>query len=104
MVSKGGQSSNGSRLLSTTLCASRDEKSSVFTPEPATAPLPSSGVPEGLPLRRKVSVTGWNAEEEGVIFCESFGIDDWDVRLGRGVHLKRVLIWAAANQCSIYLG
>jgi hypothetical protein len=87
MVSKSGQGSNGSRLLSTSLCATRDEKSCVFTPESATAPLPSSSVPEGLPLRREVSVTSWNAEEEGVIFCESFGIDDWDVRLGRGVHL-----------------
>ena len=87
MVSERRQSSNSSALLSTTLCSRGDEYTSILSPETTTAPLPSSSVPEGLPLRGEVSKTCWNAEEEGVVCRKGRGVDHRVAGFGGGVHL-----------------
>lgn len=89
MVCQSRHSSNSRALLSTTGGATRNEDTSVLAPVSTLSPLASSGVPERLPLSGEVAVTGWNTEEEGVIFFELGGVDDRDVGgLGGCVHLR----------------
>lgn len=76
-----------SRLLTTTGGARGDEKSSIFAPVCASAPLLSGGIPEGLPLGREVAITSGNTEKEGIVFLEGSGIRNWVAGFGRGMHL-----------------
>lgn len=87
MMGERTHSSQRRTLLSTTLCASRDEDTSVFTPVAASSPLAAGGVPESLPLCREVAVAGGDAEEEGVVGLEGLGVDDWVFGFGWCVHL-----------------
>ena len=87
MVRQGAHTGQGRALLPAALGPSRDEEAGVFTPVATGGPLLTGGIPEGLPLGRKVAVAGGDAEEEGVIALESVGGDGGDVEFWGGVHL-----------------
>jgi hypothetical protein len=63
-------------------------------PEATSRPLLAGGVPKSLPLGREVSVTGRDAEEEGIVLLELGRVGEGlDVGvLGRGVHLGQDLL------------
>ena len=88
MVDEGAHGRNGSGLLATAKGTRRDEDTNVFTPEATGGPDTARFVPEGLPLRREVSVAGGNTHEDGVVLEEGVGFSDGVVRLGRSVHLR----------------
>lgn len=92
VVSDGGHGGNAGRLLSTTLGGGRDEETSELAGVGTSGPLLTGAVPEGLPLGREVTVSGWDTEEESVVLLEDLGVDDWD-RLGLwwSVHLSEDL-------------
>jgi len=84
--------SNDSALLSTTGRRARDEDAGIFAPVSTGTPLASGRVPEGLPLSWEVTITGGNAEQECIVALESLGIGDWNIGLGRSVHLEIMLV------------
>ena len=92
VVCHGRHSGNDRALLSTTRGTGRDEDTGVFAIISTGAPLAASGIPESLPLSWEVTITGGNANEERIVALEGLGIDDWDIGLGRSVHLKRRMI------------
>ena len=49
-------------------------------PECSLLPESTGAVPEGLPLCWEVTISGWNAKEEGIVLCEGVCVaDSWDV-------------------------
>lgn len=54
----------------------RDEDAGVFAPVATGLPLLACLVPESFPLGREVTITGGDAEEEGVIGLEGVGSDE----------------------------
>lgn len=78
-----GQSRHGSKssaLLATSLSSGTDEQAGVLAPVGTSLPLTTGGVPEGLPLSREVSVTGWDTEEESIVLLKSLGVGQgWNV-------------------------
>ena len=90
MVGKGGHGGEGSRLLSASLRATRDEQACVFTPEVALGPLFAGLVPESPPLSREVAVASGNTEEEGIVFFQIGGVGEgvYVSRLQRSEHLR----------------
>jgi hypothetical protein len=50
-------------------------------------------VPEGFPLSREIPKTGWDAEEERVIFLKRDGVDGWVGGFGTCVELGEDLFW-----------
>ena len=88
MVREGAHGRQGRALLSSALRGGADEDTNVFPVEPATLPLLAGLVPEGFPLGGEVAVSGWDTEEEGVVFFELVRGDDRDgAGLAGGVHL-----------------
>lgn len=88
VMRQGRQSSNNRALLSTTWSTSRDKDTSILSPVCARSPLTSSRIPECLPLRGEVTITGGDTEEESVVLLEGGGVDDGDVGgFGWCVHL-----------------
>lgn len=67
MVSQSAQSGDDGRLLATAGGGCADEDAGILAPVAARLPLLTGGVPEGFPLRREVTVTGRDAEEEAVV-------------------------------------
>lgn len=65
----------GSRLLTTTQSAGRDEQTRVLAPETTAGPDAAGLVPEGLPLRGEVTVPGGNAEQDGVVLLQLRRLD-----------------------------
>jgi hypothetical protein len=92
VVCHGRHNGNDRALLSTTRGTGRDEDTGVFAIISTGSPLAASGIPERLPLSWEVTITGGNANEERIVALEGLGIDDWDIGLGRSVHLKRRMI------------
>ena len=89
MMRHGAHRRNCRALLSSAHCSRAYENAGVFTPVTAAGPLSAGLVPESLPLGGEVAVAGWDAEQEGVIFLESGGVDRWNRRvLWGGVHLR----------------
>lgn len=89
VVCEGAHHRDARRLLAAAQGRGGHEQARVLAPETAGLPLVASLVPEGLPLRRHVAVTGRHAEEEGVVGLERLGVaEDFDVAgLRWGVHL-----------------
>jgi hypothetical protein len=74
-------------LLPTTLCRSANEQANILTPKATRRPLLAGRVPEGFPLSREIPKTGWDAEEERVIFLKRDGVDGWVGGFGTCVEL-----------------
>jgi hypothetical protein len=89
VVSHGGHGCDGSALLTSTLGPGGDEHTGVFAPQASGLPETTGLVPEGFPLGWKVTVTGGNAKEEGVVGLEDVRGDERDggCVLARSVHL-----------------
>ena len=92
MVSEGAHGSESSRLLATTLGASRDEKTGILSPEATSGPDATGLVPESLPLGREVTVASGDPEENGIVLEELSGFGDRVGGLGRSMHLLQDLI------------
>ena len=93
-MDKGGHGGNSCGLLPTTRGCSADEHPEVFPVESTRLPELAESIDEGLPLCRKVAVTGGNAKEEGVILGQDFGGGERDVLfLTRSVHLREDFLW-----------
>lgn len=87
VVRKGAHGRQRRALLSAALGGRRDEEADVLAVEPASLPLLAGLIPEGLPLGWEVAETGWDAEEEGIVFLELIGGDERDGgRLAGCVH------------------
>ena len=71
VVGKSTHRSHGGTLLSTAHGRRRDEDTGILVVVAALLPLSAGLVPEGLPLRREVAVSGWDAQQESVILFES---------------------------------
>jgi hypothetical protein len=90
---QGAEARDESALLAAALAAGADEHAGVLAPEGARGPLLARLVPEGLELRREVSVAGRDAKEDAVELLELGGVvEDGHVGLGWGVHLGEDLI------------
>jgi hypothetical protein len=92
VMGHGAHGGDGSALLSATQGAGGDEEASVLAPVLAPLPLPACLVPEGLPLGGEVTVTGGDAEEEGVVCLEVVGLNGRVVGFGGGVHFGENLL------------
>ncbi len=73
-------------LLPTAWSRRAHEDAGVLAPVGALGPLLARVVKERFPLRREVSVTCGDTEEEGVVFFEYAGADEGNVGLGGRVH------------------
>jgi hypothetical protein len=93
VMGESGEGSNGGALLTTALGTGGDKESSVFAPVTTSGPLLTGGVPECLPLRWEVTVTGWDTEEESIVLLESIGIDHWVRGLGWSMHFGENILW-----------
>lgn len=87
VMGDGRHGREGRALLSTTLCAGRDEDSDVLAPVSASGPDAAGCVPEGLPLGGEVAVPGGDAEEECVVLEELLRRGNGNAGLGGSVHL-----------------
>lgn len=87
VVGEGAHGGQSGRLLTTTGGTSGDEETSILAPVAAGGPDGASGVPEGLPLSRKVTVASGDTEEDGIVLQEVVGPSNGVGRLGGGVHL-----------------
>lgn len=84
----------GSHLLASTLGSGGDKDTSVLARESTLSPESTGLVNEGLPLGWEVAVTGWDAEEEGVVVLEDGDVfDHWVIWLRWGVHLGEDFLW-----------
>lgn len=92
MVSESAHGGDSSGFLATTEGTGRDEQTSILAPETTSGPDAASLVPEGLPLRREVTVTGGNAEEEGIVLEQGLGLNDGVAGLARSVHLGQDIL------------
>jgi hypothetical protein len=94
MMGHRGHGSDDRRLLATTHRSSGDEDASVLAPITTRLPDASGLVPERLPLGREVAVTGWDAEEEGIVFLKRVWVaEDGDTLVfGRSIHFLQNLI------------
>lgn len=93
MVSERAQGCDGGRFLSASLSAGGNENPGILAPIPSGLPEMARAVPECLPLRRKVAITGRNAKEKTVISCKDIGGDEGNIwRLARSVHLGKHLL------------
>lgn len=89
-----GQSAHGRQsggFLTTTHGASGDENTCVLAPEATGGPDGAGLVPEGLPLRREITVASGDAEEDGIVLQQVLGLHDGVTGLGRSVHLGQDL-------------
>jgi hypothetical protein len=88
VVGEGAHRSDSSGLLATTEGTGGDEETSILAVETTGCPDTTSAVPEGLPLGRKVTVTGGDTEENGIVLEELVGLlKDGHRGLGGSVHL-----------------
>ena len=89
VVSQGRHSRQSRTFLPTTLSAGADEKTGHFAPVSSSLPDTAGLVPESLPLSWEVAISGWNTEEESVVFQKRFGVfKNWDALvLWWSVHL-----------------
>ncbi len=93
VVGEGAHRGDSGGFLTTSKGASRDEETSVAAVEATSGPDTASAVPEGLPLSREVTVTGGDAEEDGIVLKELLGLlQDGDGRLLGSVHLVEDLL------------
>lgn len=79
VVGQGGHGSDVGAFLTTSRTRGGDEDAAVFPPELAAGPLLSGGIPEGFPLRREVTITGGNADQERVVGLKNGRGDGGDV-------------------------
>lgn len=88
MVSERAQGSDDGGFLTAARSSGGYENPGILAPIRSALPFLARGVPEGLPLRREISVTGRNAQEKAIIALKDVGSDQGNIRrLARGVHL-----------------
>lgn len=92
VVSEGAHGGDGSRLLATTESTGGNEKTGVLAPVTTSGPDGASGIPEGLPLSREVTVTSRDTEQNGIVLQKVVGLANGVAGLGRGVHLGQNLL------------
>ena len=92
VVGEGAHGGDSSGLLATTGGTSGNEDTGVLAPVAASGPDRASGIPEGLPLSREVTVAGRNTEKDGIVLQEVLGLSNGVRRLGGGVHLGQNLV------------
>lgn len=92
VVSKSAHRSEGGGLLTATLSASRDEQTGVFAPVATSGPDATGAVPEGLPLRREVTVASGDTEEDGIVGEELVGGHNGVGGLGGSMHLSQDIV------------
>lgn len=92
VVGQGAHGVKSSGLLATSKAGSGDEETGVLAGEATGSPDAAGLVPKGLPLGREVTVTGRDAEEEGIVLEQLLGFGNGVVGLGRSVHLAENLV------------
>lgn len=68
---------DGSRFLAASGSTGRDEHAYILAIELALGPDTAGLVPECLPLRREVSITGWDAEQDSIVREQIPGLSNW---------------------------
>lgn len=90
MVSERAQGSNDGGFLTSARSRGGYENPGILAPIRSALPFLARGVPEGLPLRRKIPVTGRNAKEKAIIALKDVRGDQGNIRrLARGVQLGK---------------
>ena len=86
MMGQGAHESKSGALLSSSQTGGRDEAAGILADQGSRSPELPSGVPEVLPLGGKITVSGWDTEDEGIVFLELVGSDE-----GNGFVLRRCI-------------
>ena len=88
MMGQGAHESKSCALLSSSQTGGRDKAAGILADQSSRSPELPSGVPEVLPLGGEVTVSGWDTEDEGIVFLKRVGSDEGDgFVLRRYVHL-----------------
>src|ERR1700753_181850 len=74
VMGHGTHASQSSAFLAATQRGIADKHTGVLAGISSTGPDLARFIPEGLPLSREVTVTGWDAEKEGIILQQLVGV------------------------------
>ncbi len=79
MVGECAHGIDDGRFLSSSRSGGRDEDAGIFAPQAPGLPLLTGAVPESLPLRGEVAISGRDAEKEAVVVLEDITCDEGNV-------------------------